>query len=137
MRKKLNILTGSPMIAISMRECAAPNPKSLGICETALMKRKDFPMLPSLPPNSYPLRPTGYVQYSCACRNSERLTPSGRAPVWDLFHDGAGSRRIAQVLLIRITPSIEVVLVSAFRDSVTSVDDAIRKRLTKPKWTER
>jgi len=96
-------------------------------------------MLAVIPKNSYPLKPSGYAQYWQAVKMNVRmnLLTRGRIPVWNVFHDGAGEGRIVSVLLVRVRPDIEVVLIGEFSNKIVSVHDAIRKRLSMPKWLER
>lgn len=94
-------------------------------------------MLPSIPRNSYPNRPHGYADFFSAHRSDRKIRRAGHVPVWTTFYDAAGPPRMACVLIIRILPTLEVVLLGAFRKEPVSIKRAIKERLRKSHWPER
>lgn len=97
--------------------------------------------LPVIARNTYPLHPTGYAAYwqNGGSSRGAGLQVTGRVPVWASYHDGGGEGRIIHLLLVRVLPQVEVVIVGRFKDEiiVEEIERAIRARLSKPRWPER
>jgi hypothetical protein len=96
--------------------------------------------LPVIPRNTYPLHPVGYAAY-WQVRSSKRMQPAitGHVPIWVSFHDGGGRGRVLHLLLVRVRPELEVVIVGKFRQEtfVDEIERTVRERLSKPRWPER
>lgn len=97
--------------------------------------------LPTIPRNAYPLRPSGYAAYWQRKQTSQGqiLAPRGCVPLWVTYHDGAGPGRILNVMVVRVRPDMEVVLIGRFGDDIRSleIERVIRGRLSPSSWPER
>lgn len=98
-------------------------------------------MLPKIPPNTYPLRLSTTVAYWQAIPQKDglKLDLTGRVPMWVGYHDGGGVGRALTILLIRIRPDMEIMLVGKFREELVweRTERAIKKRLSKSNWPDR
>lgn len=58
-------------------------------------------MLPKIPSNTYPIRPSTTATYWQAVQRNKQLVlnPNGSVPMWVGFHDGTGENRKLTVLL--------------------------------------
>ncbi|HRW51583.1 MAG TPA: hypothetical protein P5081_01770 [Phycisphaerae bacterium] len=98
-----------------------------------------MPLL-TIPRNTYPLAPTGYAPYwQAGKRQPTEIRMTGKVPLWVTFHDGGLPGRIQHVMIVRVRPDLEVVLVGKFRDEIIDdkIEAAIQNRRSKARWPER
>ncbi len=96
--------------------------------------------LVKIPRNTYPDTPTGYAAYWRASSSAPfGLHLGGKVPLWVTYHDGGPKGRYQHVIIVRVCPDLEVVLVSAFSGEIIleKIEDAIKKRRSKARWPER
>ena len=94
-----------------------------------------------IPSNTYPLKPTASAAFWQLIERdgTKRVASTGKVPLWVCCHDGGGPTRIVTVLIVRVLPTAEVVLVGNFQDEAVwqKTETVMTARRSKSSWPER
>jgi hypothetical protein len=96
-------------------------------------------MVPIIPRNTYPAPPVGYARYRVAKVIGHKwiFNDQGQVPIWNSINDGAGPEAAFHVLIVRVCPYLEVILVGDRINNPVPLTDAISTRRDISKWPAR